>query len=217
VLAPEESVIITIMKNKLIHSKIIILGVFILVLICIGLLVKQSQTPQTISQVDSKEVASPVSSNSQITTYKGQGITFNYPPGFVIKEDTTATSPEYPQGNKVINLYSADQLKNNETIPTITIGLAENSKNLTLDNALGGGPYLSYTDDFLKGKELKKIKVGGEEAVVVDLTNVGQAGDPMKDLIVIKDKKIYQLVLNIVNDQTLMIWDQVLGSFKFTQ
>ncbi len=109
--------------------------------------------------------------------------------------------------------YSLIELKSNEN--QIDIAIANNTFGYKLNELIGNGPFLSYTEDIINRGNLSNIKINGVDAIRVDNIPAGQAG-VTSDILFIKRNKIYQIVLSPSNVD-VNLFNQILSTFKFTE
>jgi hypothetical protein len=141
-------------------------------------------------------------------TYENSYFRIKVPSSYTYEEKSLAISKDYP------NILSYVEFKTEDGF--INIAVANNYKKLTLENALGSGPMLSYVQDFLVGKEIQKIVVDDIPAIMVKDIPTGMAGTGA-DLIIIRNQNIYQIVLSPRLKSNKQVFDQILSTFKFLE
>lgn len=138
-------------------------------------------------------------------TYTTEEFSIKYPPSYAYQMVELVAPKDYPDIKSV---------RFDTSSGTIYVTTTKNYLNLTTDNALGNGPQLSYISDYLKGKDIKKFKVDGADAVMVDEVSAGQAGST-SDLIIIRGNTLIQITLSEVNPTDLSNLQKILSTFKF--
>lgn len=137
----------------------------------------------------STNIVFPTVAESEITgwkLYENSYFSMKYPDNYQAKELSFSTRPEYPSALSSIGFRS-----NNGHLITITV--AKNFKNLTIDNSLGNGPYFSYTREALVQNKIQRIVVNGKKGIIAENVNAGQTS-PNIDVIFIRNENIYQIM-----------------------
>lgn len=162
--------------------------------------VSTSQTPTVIPTVDP-------TSDWQTYTNEDLGFSILYPENYLYKGvEAGVTHSPYES-------YSLIELKSNEN--QIDIAVANNTLGYKLNELIGNGPFLSYTEDIINRGNLSNIKIDGVDAIRVDNIPAGQAG-VTSDILFIKRNKIYQIVLS-PSDVDVNLFNQILSTIKFTE
>jgi hypothetical protein len=138
-------------------------------------------------------------------TYTDDHFVLKYLNDYTAVSVAFVTSPEYSSGNSI-------NFRN--TTDSITITDSPNSQNLTVANALGSGPWVRYTQDFLTGKTIQKFSIDGVEGVGVENIAAGQSGIAL-DVIWINKGMIYQA--STTSNGGSMVLKQILSTFKFIE
>jgi hypothetical protein len=187
------------MKNKfiLISTATLLIAVLI-ILLTINNYSTKKQPVNKISVVPTKLVT--ISGIS----YKNNYYSIKYPDTYNIEKKQYATSKEYP------SILSNVELKN-KIGNIISITVSENFLHLSLDNALGNGPALSYIKNYIKNKTLHKIVLSNSNAIAVENLSAGQTG-PTDDCIIIKGNKIYQIVLSPSDEKSKNEYKSIIQS-----
>jgi hypothetical protein len=136
-------------------------------------------------------------------TYTGADFTIKYPADYSVIPSSYVSSSNYPNGS-LVTFQS--------TTSAITITESDNSRHLTTANALGNGPGLSYTKDFLTGKIIQSFFVDAVAGVGVENIAAGQSGTEF-DTIWINNGKIYQATTSTKDGYAAL--KQMLSTFKF--
>ena len=108
---------------------------------------------------------------------------------------------------------------------TIDIAISANTNKLDLSNYeefFGNGAIIKYTREFVDPMKIKKITLGGVEALRLDNLPAGQSGIT-SHIIVLRDDKIYEIVVSPqgstgdgeVREKNMPIVEQILSTFKF--
>ena len=154
---------------------------------------------------NSPEPSSTPNPTANWETYAGDGYNLKYPGDYTAAPVAFVSSPNYSSGTSV-------KFQNMNSSITVTESI--NSQNLTLANALGNGPELSYAQSFLSGKTIQNYSIGGVPGVGVENISAGQSGIAL-DVIWIKNGRIYQATTS--SSEGAIILNQILSTFKFTQ
>lgn len=119
-------------------------------------------------------------------TYANKSIQFKYPDRFTIQEPKPGISQLYPK------IYAVTTFTDEES--TITITIAKNSQNYTLDQAVGNGPSLRYGQNIISNKEKKALSVDGTKGILIEKIPSGEKGIAA-DALFVAYGKVYQLTL----------------------
>lgn len=188
-------------KKKFHFSKHILLGIGLVLVIASmisGIVIMQSQDVKGIpirlrvAQQPTPVLPTDIPPTNQVDptahwkTYANKSFSIKYPDRFKVEERKTVPSQLYSKIHASVIFTDADT--------AITITVAKNTQNYTLENALGNGPSLRYAKSLMTGKKVRNISVDNTNAVMIEDISAGQNGTA-RDLVMIKDNKMYQLTL----------------------
>jgi hypothetical protein len=148
--------------------------------------------------------------SSDNVLFSGKYFSIKYPSSYTLIEEHPAVKANYPS---VLSSISLVNTRHNNS--TINITVAINFDRLTLDRALGRGPYLEYMPGLLRSS-ITKTRIDGVDALMVDETAAGE-GAPTSDLIAIKGGNIYQIISHPTSKELRNDLDAIICGFRFNK
>jgi hypothetical protein len=136
-----------------------------------------SATPQPTAKLDP---------TANWKTYANKSFSIRYPERFTITEKSLPVTSKYPKVYTTIIL--------SDVASDITITVAKNTPQLKLENALGNGPYLRYSDTLLT-KPVSTVLVDGNDGKMAQAINAGAAG-VRADIVTVAHGKVYEMTLS---------------------
>ncbi len=136
-----------------------------------------STTPQPTVKIDP---------TANWKTYANKSFSIRYPERFTITEKSLPFNSKYPKVYTTIIL--------SDVASDITITVAKNTPQLKLENALGNGPYLRYSDKLLT-KPVSTVSIDGNDGKMAQSISAGAAGI-RADIVTVAHGKVYEMALS---------------------
>ncbi len=143
-------------------------------------------TPETSSQAETNP-SPTINPTATWKTYRTKSYTIQYPERFTVTEQKTPFSTTYP------TIYSSAAFTDVQS--TITITVARNTANFTLDTLLGQGPGIRYTKELAPQEKVTRKTIAGKEVLFV--TDIPSGGNGTgADVLFLNSNKVYQITIS---------------------